>query len=609
MERENISRTLSRALQVRQALDGLYLTQLPTIVLVMSCYYIFTGVSHLLVLPEKIRYVLAFISFSASAIGVATWWLLRLKKISARWSHVAFLPSALMVIVLVFLHVEMTGDPLQLTNFMLILLAFGFITLRPSVYIGLVALSSVLFVSCLIGIGGALTMHLGFLGFASLVLSALCFVQRYKTLSNVERLLISNRSKSQALARKAREAQALLSDAEKAAAEARRANEAKGVFLANTSHELRTPLTGVLGMMRLLGDTRLTKEQREFLKAAQFSANTLLTLINDILDLARMEEGKMVLTEQAFKADEVAHRIVELLGPTAEEKGLDLTFHNADGPFPHTVGDSVRIGQVLFNLVGNAIKFTDAGKVDVRVSLGQEEAGRQGMTFEVLDTGVGFSNEDLERLFARFEQADGSAVKKQGGAGLGLAICRELAQLMGGRLYAEAATGKGARFVFEVQLPLAASAEEGQGASGIGEEEASVEVPENLSVLVAEDNTVNRLLIGKLLDKLNWTVTFAENGHEALEAALGQDFDLILMDVRMPGMDGVDATKAIRKAGGMRSQVPIIALTANTMAEDIATYQQVGMDAVAGKPIQLDELKKTVHTVLMGRRGAEHVSA
>lgn len=609
MERENTSQKSSRALQVRQALDGLYLTQLPTIVLVMSCYYIFTGISHLVVLPEEIRYVLASISFSASAIGIATWWLLRLKKIPARWSHVAFLPSALSVVVLVFVHVEMTRDPLQLTNFMLILLAFGFITLRPSVYIGLVALSSVIFVSCLIGIGGALTVHIGFLGVASVVLSALCFVQRYKTLSNVERLLISNRSKSQALAIKAREAQALLCDAEKAAAEARRANEAKGVFLANTSHELRTPLTGVLGMMRLLGDTRLTKEQREFLKAAQFSANTLLTLINDILDLARMEEGKLVLTEQAFRADEVAHQIVELLGPTAEEKGLDLTFHNADGPFPLTVGDSVRVGQVLFNLVGNAIKFTDTGKVDVSLSLGQVEGGRQGMSFEVLDTGVGFSNEELERLFARFEQADGSAVKKQGGAGLGLAICRELARLMGGRLYAEAVTGKGARFVFDVELPLAANAEEGQAALGHGEEAISVEVPENLSVLVAEDNSVNRLLIGKLLDKLNWTLAFAEDGSQAVDAALAQDFDLILMDVRMPGLDGVDATKAIRAVDGPRGEVPIVALTANTMAEDIAIYQQVGMDAVVGKPIQLDELKKTVHTVLMGRRGAEHVNA
>ena len=604
-----MSRKSARALQVRQALDGIYLGQLPTITLVMAFYYLFTGISHVLVLPADIRWLLATVSFLASCISMLTWLLLRLRQIPARFSHVAFLPSAFAVIALVFLHVEMTGDILQLTNVVLILLAFGFITLLPSVFVVLVVLCSALFILCLKSLGGPLTIHLAFMGFASVVLSALCFVQRYKTLSNVERLLISNRSKSQALATKAREAQALLSEAEKAAAEARRANEAKGVFLANTSHELRTPLTGVLGMMRLLGDTKLTKEQREYLKAAQFSANTLLTLINDILDLARMEEGKMVLAEQAFRADEVAHQIVELLAPTAEEKGLDLTFHNAKGPFPLTVGDSVRIGQVLFNLVGNAIKFTDAGRVDVRVSLGQQRDGWQDMMFEVLDTGIGFSNEELERLFARFEQADGSAVKKQGGAGLGLSICRELAQLMGGQLYAEATTGEGARFVFEVRLPLAASTDKGQQALDHGEDEVSVDVPENLSVLVAEDNTVNRLLIGKLLDKLNWTLAFAEDGNQAVNTALGQDFDLILMDVRMPGMDGVEATKAIRATDGARGRVPIVALTANTMAEDIAIYQQVGMDAVVGKPIQLDELKKTVHTVLMGRRGAEHVDA
>lgn len=603
------SRKSSRALQVRQALDGIYLGQLPTITLVMVVYYLFTGISHLLVLATDVRLPLAAVAFAASGISIATWLLLRFRKIPARFSHVAFLPSAFAVIALVYLHVELTGDILQLTNFVLILLAFGFITLLPSVYIGLVAISSALFILCLVSLGGPLTIHIAFMGIASLVLSALCFFQRYRTLSNVERLLISNRSKSQALAQKAREAQALLRDAEKAAEEARRANEAKGMFLANTSHELRTPLTGVLGMMRLLGDTRLTKEQREFLKAAQFSANTLLTLINDILDLARMEEGKLVLSEQAFRADEVAHQIVELLGPTAAEKELDLAFHNSAGSFPVTLGDSVRIGQVLFNLVGNAIKFTETGKVDVTVSLGPQLHGRQAMTFEVLDTGIGFSNEELERLFARFEQADGSAVKKQGGAGLGLSICRELAQLMDGQLIAEAAAGKGARFVFEVQLPLATDTDDGQTSLNQRMEEAPVEVPENLSVLVAEDNTVNRLLIGKLLEKLHWTLVFVEDGNRALDTALSQDFDLVLMDVRMPGMDGVDATKAIRAAGGERGKVPIVALTANTMAEDIAAYREAGMNAVVGKPIQLDELKRAVQTVLVGRRGTEQVDA
>ncbi|MFC4349393.1 ATP-binding protein [Kordiimonas lipolytica] len=605
---ENISRKSSRALKVRQALDGLYLGQLPTILLVMSCYYVFTGISHLIVLPAEIRYVLALLSFSASAIGMATWWLLKLKKIPARLSHVAFLPSAFSVIILVFVHVEMTGDLLQLTNFMLVLLAFGFITLLPILYIGLVALCSVTFVSCLIGIGGPLTMHIAFMGVASIVLSGLCFFQRYRTLSNVERLLISNRSKSQALAARAREARDLLKEAEKAALEAQRANEAKGVFLANTSHELRTPLTGVLGMMRLLGDTRLTDEQQEFLKAAQFSANTLLTLINDILDLARMEEGKLDLMGEAFRADEVARQIVDLLTPTATEKGLELKFHEGAEPFPETLGDSVRVGQILFNLVGNAIKFTDKGKVDVSVRLGPEGAGRRHMIFEVQDTGIGFSNEELERLFSRFEQADGSAIKKQGGAGLGLAICRELAALMGGRLYAEAAEGKGARFVFEVQMPLAFEGA-GQDAFDAGADLAVNVVPEGLSVLVAEDNNINRMLIEKLLGRLNWNLSFAEDGNQALEAALGSDFDLILMDVRMPGMDGVEATKAIRKSGGQRSQVPIIALTANTMAEDIAAYHEAGMDAVVGKPIQIDQLRQAVQAVLSERQNREQVGA
>lgn len=588
-----------RAKMIREALDGIYLVQLKAIALVMTGYYLFAGISHMFFVAEEIRAVLVSLALLASSVSFATYLMVRWNRISAKYSHVAFLPAALSALGLIYAHIGLTGDIYQLSNIVISLLAFGFITLLPAVFIGLTVFASAFYILFLVLLGGPLVAHFAFLGFASVVLGSLCFSQRYQTLSNVERLLILNRSKSQALASRAQEAKRLQEEAEAAADEARRANEAKSVFLSNTTHELRTPLTGVLGMMRLLEKSGLDDQQRQYLGAAKFSADTLLALINDILDLARMEEGKLALKQGTFNAAVIAQQIVDLLRPSAEEKGLVLNFHARETDVPNTLGDSVRVGQVLFNLLGNAIKFTEKGQVDFHLRCAIDGESTVVLAFEVEDTGEGFSEKDAKRLFSRFEQADGTSVKKQAGAGLGLAICKELVDLMGGTIEAESSIGEGSRFLFKLALPISKDAWGAEHAVNTDDEGGGeIFLPEGLDVLVAEDNKINRMLIEKLLEPLAWNVRFVPDGQAAVDAVSESSFDLVFMDVRMPGLDGIEATRAIRASETAAAHVPIIALTANTMAEDIEAYREAGMEAVIGKPIQNHELRAVVSEVL-----------
>lgn len=588
----------SRTKALRAALDAIYLAQLKTITLVVAGYYLITIFAHMFVLPPEIKVPVTFAAVVAFLSWVVLHLFVRFQRIPARHSHNAILLPGVASVFLVYLHIWLSGDVHQMTNAVLSLLVFGFITLLPRIYATLTILCLGLYVYTLVTVGGEYTGHYAFMALAGQMISILCFVQRYRTLSNVERLLISNKSKSQALSRRAREAQRLLSEAEAAAEEARVANEAKGAFLANATHELRTPLTGVLGMMRLLSSTDMTEEQEELVQSARFSASTLLTLINDILDLSKLEEGKLALQPEPFVPGDLARRITDLMRPEAEKKGLVLGFHDCCDTTPELMGDSVRIGQVLFNLIGNAIKFTDEGRVDVTVSLSCNNENVQQLGFVVEDTGVGFDQSFAQRLFGRFEQADGSAIKRQAGTGLGLAICHELSVLMNGRLEAQSEPGVGSRFSFNLALPLAVET--------VAEEEAGQErvlhtsdaSDRKLSILVAEDNKVNQMLIDKLLARDNWSISLVDDGEKAVDAILGQDFDIVLMDVRMPVVDGVDATRRVREADGARSRTPIIALTANTTAEDVEQYRQVGMDGVVGKPIQPEELERVIGVVL-----------
>jgi len=364
---------------------------------------------------------------------------------------------------------------------------------------------------------------------------------------------------------------------------ARRANRAKDVFLANTSHELRTPLAGVIGMINLLADTRLTAEQIQLVETANVSAHSLLTIIDDILDLAKMEVGTLSLREADFDPVDLVVKAAATLKPAATAKGLALNVSVAEDAPGMVVGDASRIRQILFNLVGNAVKFTEKGHIDIALNFDRNDDGLYFL-MEVRDTGIGFDNGDREKIFVRFEQLDASSTKSIGGTGLGLSISRELAQMMGGTLRASGRPGEGATFTLSLPVQVSAAAAPAPQ-SKLETSDSTGPQFGQLRVLIAEDNAINQVLIEKILERHGWSLTLVSNGREAVDLVEREQFDLVLMDIRMPVMDGVAATKSIRAGGGPQSQLPIIALTANTMEDDKRTYLEAGMDGVVGKPV------------------------
>jgi signal transduction histidine kinase/ligand-binding sensor domain-containing protein/CheY-like chemotaxis protein len=376
---------------------------------------------------------------------------------------------------------------------------------------------------------------------------------------------------------------------------AEEANRLKSRFLANMSHEIRTPLNGVLGMTELLREGPLTVQQSQYLDHARTSAETLLALLNDILDLSKIEAGRMDLECVPFAPREVVEEAVAMLAPRAGEKGLSLT-SSIDPAVPaRLAGDPVRLRQVILNLIANAVKFTERGSIGVEVAAEPAGAGERGLRFTVWDTGIGIPRDKLDVVFESFRQADGSTTRRYGGSGLGLAICRELARLMGGRIWVESEAGAGSRFHFTARFQTT----EGETAHAAVRAAATAASGAPARILVAEDNRVNQLLTVRMLERMGHAVTTAHTGAEALAAIEREPFDLVLMDVQMPEMDGLEATRAIRRSG---DRVPVIALTAHAMKGDRERCLDAGMSGYLTKPVQLAELAAEIESW----RGREH---
>jgi PAS domain S-box-containing protein len=368
------------------------------------------------------------------------------------------------------------------------------------------------------------------------------------------------------------------------------AASAKAQFLAMMSHELRTPMTGIIGMVDLLEDARMGDEQRHFVDVLRNSAHSLLTVLNDVLDYSKIEAGRLQLERIDFRPDAVAREVVDLLSHAASQRGNTLSIRWSTDPVPALNGDPTRVRQVLFNLVGNAIKFTERGRVAIEGDARTMPDGRIALSFAVTDTGVGIAADVLPTLFRPFQQADSSTTRRFGGTGLGLAICGHLVEAMGGEIAVESRPGEGSTFRFTASLdpadgvPCAATDDPPAAAAGL----------HRMKLLVAEDNPTNRLLIGTRLRRLSYQVELVENGLEAVAAARSQDWDLILMDMQMPELDGVGATRAIRALPGPRGRVPIVALTADAMPELRERYMSSGLDDYLTKPIDWAVLNRVL---------------
>ncbi|MDO8408807.1 MAG: ATP-binding protein [Phenylobacterium sp.] len=564
---------------------------LRTYVLAAAIYYAVVSVSHPFFEVGSALIILTGLSVVATIMGLLAWRWLKQPQRLLRLEAAALLMNALFmanVVAYLSLHFE----ALKLIYFVLMALVFAIAApTRRVAYVSTLA-AFVGMVLMARAAPGHLIGHYAYVGvagvFAALGMSTL---MRGAVMREIRARLATDEV-NVALRHELTRNQALTREAQELAVAARAADRAKSEFLATMSHEIRTPLNGVLGMVQVMALDDLPTVQRERLAVVQDSASTLLDILNAILDIARIEAGEMTITAAEFDIDRLIGPLGTLYGQIAAERGLTFTLDLAPEARGGRLGDEVRLRQVISNLISNALKFTETGSISVRIG-----GDAKSLTCEVTDTGIGIPLDHQATIFDKFVQADASNTRRSGGTGLGLAICRDLVALMGGKIEFTSQPGLGTTFTLSLPMARTTPAYAGDEPPAAGPPAAGVR---GRRILIVDDNGANRMVLKTLLESQGLDCGQSADGHEAILAWGVGGWDLILMDIHMPGMDGMDATKVIRAAeldAGL-PRTPILALTASVMTHETQRYLGVGMDGVAAKPVQLGPLMRQIEQAL-----------